>query len=284
MQLFPFLNDAIDGSTFLLLAVLFVLGMKLVERDAKLQVLGKRLALGAFFLFVAITASYRQPSSAEAWVSIILRSLVFAGIVLGAAWTLLPVGAFVYAHTFGALSRRCEDWSKAAGRRAEERKAERERLQREAEWERQRPQREREASESATRAEADARVKAAAQKRREDARAACELAYALAAPEIAARFSKQDFAEFATKYMTDKFPPESVEERAEQLKAIIREHQEKVVPTPKFRSIQELAVWFEERKTEVEAVSDARHRATLLVQLKERYSELTSQLLAELTP
>ena len=284
MQVFPFLNDAIDGSTFLLLIVLFVLGMKLVERDATLQVLGKRLALGAFFLFVAITAIDRQPTDAEAWVAILLRSLIFAGIVLGAAWTILPAGAFVYAHTFGALFRSYEDWSKAAGRRADERKAEREHRQSEAEWERQRPEREREAREAAARAETDARVKAAAQKRREDARAACELAYALAAPEIAARFSKQDFIEFVTKYMTDKFPPESVEERAEQLKAIIRQHQEKVVPTPKFRSIQELAVWFEERKTEIEAVSDARHRATLLVQLKERYSELTSQLLAEMTP
>ena len=284
MQVFPFLNDAIDGSTIFLLVMLCFLGAKLVERDAKLQVLGKRMALGAFFLFVAVTAIDRQPTGAEAWVAIILRSLIFAGIVLGAAWTILPTGAFVYAHTFGALFRSFEESSKAAGHRAEERKAERERRQHEAEWERQRPQREREASESATRAEADARVKAAAQKRREDARAACELAYALAAPEIAARFSKQDFTEFVTKYMTDKFPPESVEERAEQLNAIIRQHQEKVVPTPKFRSIQELAVWFEERKAEIEAVSDDRHRATLLVQLKERYSELTSQLLAEMTP
>lgn len=284
MQLFPFLNDAIDGSMFLLGIVLFFLGTKLVEKDVALQVLGKRIALGAFFLFVAITASDRQPTNAEAWLAILLRSLIFAGIVLGAAWTILPAGAFVYAHTFGTLFRTFEESSKAAGSRAEERKAERERRKRDAEWEHQRPQREREARESAAKAEAETRVKTAAQKRREDARAECELAYALAAPEIAARFSKQDFAEFATKYMTDKFSPESVEERAEQLKAIIRQHQEKVVPTPKFRSIQELAVWFEQRKAEIEAVSDARHRATLLVQLKERYSELTSQLLTEMTP
>ena len=284
MQLFPFLNEAIDGSTFLLGIVLFFLGTKLVEKDVALQVLGNRFALGAFFLFVAITASDRQPTNAEAWVAILLRSLIFAWIVLGAAWTILPVAAFVYAHTFGALFRSFEEGSRAARRRAEERKAEEERRQRDAEWERDRPRREREAHEAALQAEAEARAKGIAQKRREDARAACELAYALAAPEIDCRFSKQDFAEFATKYMTDRFSPEAVEERAEQLKAIIRQHQEKVVPTPKFRSIQELAVWFEQRKAEIEAVSDARHRATLLVQLKERYSELTSQLLTEMTP
>ena len=284
MQLFPFLNDAIDGSTFLLGIVLFFLGVKMVEKDAALHALGKRIALGAFFLFVVLTASDRQPTSAEAWVVILLRSLIFAWIVLGAAWTILPVVAFVYAHTFGALFRSFEESSKAARRRADERKAERERRQRDAEWERTRPQREREARETAAKVETEAQTKSAAQKRREDARAVCELAYALAAPEIASRFSKQDFAEFATKYMTDRFPPESVEERAEQLRAIIRQHQEKVVPTPKFRSIQELAVWFEQRKAEIDAVSDARHRATLLVQLKERYSELTSQLLTEMTP
>jgi hypothetical protein len=124
----------------------------------------------------------------------------------------------------------------------------------------------------------------AAQKRREDARAVCDMAYALVAPEIAGRFSKQDFETFVSKYMTDSFPPEQVEERAVQLKAIIRQHQEKIVPAPKFRSIQDLAVWFEAQKLEIETVQDQRLKATLLVQLKVRYTELTSQLLSEMSP
>ena len=123
----------------------------------------------------------------------------------------------------------------------------------------------------------------AAQKRREDARAACDMAYALAAPEIAARFSKQDFEAFVSKYMTDAFPPDQVEERAVQMKAIIRQHQEKIIPAPKFRSMQDLAVWFEQQKSQLEAISDDRMRSTLLVQLKERYSELTTQMLSELS-
>lgn len=90
MPVFPFLNDAIDGSTFVLLIVLFVLGAKLVERDATLQVLGKRLSLGAFFLFVAIIVIDRQPTGAEAWVAILLRSLVFAGIVRGPRGRFFP--------------------------------------------------------------------------------------------------------------------------------------------------------------------------------------------------
>ena len=124
----------------------------------------------------------------------------------------------------------------------------------------------------------------AAQKRREDARSVCDLAYALVAPEIAGRFSKQDFETFVSKYMTDSFPPEQVEERAVQLKAIIRQHQEKIVPAPKFRSIQDLAVWFEAQKLEIETVQDQRLKATLLVQLKVRYTELTSQFLSEMSP
>ena len=163
MQVFPFLNEAIDGSTFLLLIVLCFLGAKLVERDVTLQVLGKRLALGAFFLFVAITAIDRQPTGAEAWVAILLRSLIFAGIVLGAAWTILPAGAFAYANTFGALFRSFEDWSRNTRRRAEERRSERKRRRADAEWDRTRPQRERAARAAAVRAEAEALVKGTTQ-------------------------------------------------------------------------------------------------------------------------
>ena len=282
MHQFSFLNDPIDGSTFLLLIVLLSLGAKLIERDTTLQALGKRLALGTFFLFVVITASNRQPTGAEAWVAILLRSLIFAGIVLGAAWTVLPVIAFAYAHTFGVLFRTFDDWSRAARRRAEERKTERDRRRRDAQWERDRPRREREAHEAALRAKSEARVKGTAQKRREDARAECDALFSFAAPEIATRFSKQDFTEFVSKYMTDTFSPEVVEERAEQLKGIIRHHWERIEP-PR-QSLKELSEWFEQRMSELQSVPDERLRKTLVVQLKVRYSDLTSTMLSEMSP
>ena len=269
-----------------LIGILVTVGRLFVARDPRLMESGLRVAAGTTVLYAGATLWEEGFSQAAQLARVVMRSLAAGGVVLGPVWIVLAIGAFLYQYYDRLIS--------AAKTRAAARQREREREQREAEvreqqrmeaaeWERARPQREREAQESAAKAEVESRDKSAAQKRREDAGAACELAYALAAPEIASRFSKQDFAEFATKYMTDRFSPESVEERAEQLKAIIRQHQEKVVPTPKFRSIQELAVWFEQRKAEIEAISDARHRATLLVQLKERYSELTSQLLTEMT-
>ncbi len=120
--------------------------------------------------------------------------------------------------------------------------------------------------------------------RRKEARSQCDLLYTLHEIEIRDRFNRAALDAYMQKYMGDAESPETVEQRSAELRAIIHQHREKVAPTPKFRSIQELAVWFEQRKVEIEAVSDDRHRATLLVQLKERYSELTSQLLAEMTP
>ncbi len=173
-------------------------------------------------------------------------------------------------------------WSQTARQRAEQREAEREQRRRNAEWERDRPQREREAHEAALRAETEARVKGTAQKRREDARAECDALFSFAAPEIGTRFSKQDFAEFVSKYMADAASPEVVEERGEQLKGIIRHHWERIEP-PR-QSLKELSEWFEQRMGELQSVPDERLRKTLIVQLKVRYSDLTSNMLTETSP
>ena len=124
--------------------------------------------------------------------------------------------------------------------------------------------------------------KGTAQKRREDARAECDALYALAAPEIGTRFSKQEFSEFVSKYMTDSVLPEVVEERCEQLKGIIRHHWERIEP-PR-QSLKELSEWFEQRMKELESVPDEKLRKTLIVQLKVRYSDLTSTMLTEVSP
>ncbi len=278
MHSFSFLSDPLDGGVFLLLIVLYFLGARLVGGNTRLQLVGKRIALAAFFLFVFVLAGDLKPSTADEWVTILLRSLLFAGIVLGAAWTVLPVIVYVYDHTFGAVFKTMDDWSRAARHRAEER----ERRKRDAQWERDRPRRDRETHEAALRTEAEARVKGTAQKRRDDARVECDALFSFAAPEIATRFSKQDFAEFVSKYMTDTLLPEVVEERAEQLKGIIRHHWERIEP-PR-QSLKELSEWFEQRMSELQSVPDERLRKTLMIQLKVRYSDLTSTMLSEMSP
>lgn len=284
MPPFAFLNDGIDGSTWMLFIVLFVLGVKLVESDGRLQVWGKRCAGGAFFLFIFVQVIEQNPGTAGGWLRIVVRSLIFSGIVLGATWTVLPAAVFTYEHTFGALFRSLDEAAAASRKRADERKRMKEQKLRDEEWERTRPERERQAMEAALQEEARAKLRAAAQKRREDARAACELVYSVVEPEIGKRFSRNDFAQFVAKYMSDNFPPETVEERAEQLKGIIRQHENRSDSPPRERSVQDLATWFEEQKAIIESMPESRERATLLIQLRERYSELTSRLLSELSP
>lgn len=279
---FNILSDPLDIDIFALAAILYFLGAWLVKGNAKLELAGKRIALAAFFLFVALVASEMKPTEVGDWVAVLIRSLVLSGIVLGAGWTVLPLLSFGYANTFGAAFQRMRSWTQAAKRHAEARSADRERRSRDAEWERDRPRREREAHEAALRAEAEARAKGAAQKRREDARSECDALYALAAPEINGRFNKQEFSEFVSKYMTDAVAPEVVEERAEQLKGIIQHHWERIEP-PR-QSLKELSEWFEQRMAELQSVSDERLRKSLIVQLKVRYTDLTTNMLSEMSP
>src|SRR5205085_12217408 len=111
----------------------------------------------------------------------------------------------------------------------------------------------------------------------------CELLYSLYAPEIGGRYPKALFDAFMAKYMGDAHPPEYVEERAEQLRAMVQQHHEKVQPPLQFTTLAEVAAWFQEQKEQIDASPvDAQAKRVLLVQLKERYHELTSTLLEKL--
>lgn len=116
-------------------------------------------------------------------------------------------------------------------------------------------------------------------RRREDARSRCEALYHRHAPEIGARFTRYSFDDYARKYMGDGRDPDEVEERAAQLQAIILDHLERVRPAPTFRSLGDIAAWFEEQKRQLAALPDDRLRETMLARLKARYTELTTEFL-----
>lgn len=119
------------------------------------------------------------------------------------------------------------------------------------------------------------------QRLREEARLECELLYARHASEIGGRFPRTDFEQFIAKYMRDDLTPADVQQRGRQLQMIIQQHVEKIAPPPKFQSLEDLAGWFAEQRRQLEAVADDRMRQALLVQLNERYAELTTQFLEE---
>lgn len=115
-----FLNNDMDLSTFLLLGFLSFFGVRLVQRQPAIRDMGKRIAVGMFFSFTLILVVNRQPADATGWLAILFRALIFAGIVQGAAWTILPAAFLVHRNTFGLAS-------SAIKRRAKEVQAERDR-------------------------------------------------------------------------------------------------------------------------------------------------------------
>jgi hypothetical protein len=166
-------------------------------------------------------------------------------------------------------------------RRRQAEEAEQVRLQRE-EYDRAAPERERAQAEAQRRAESEAHEKASAQIRREDARLVCELLYNLHAPDIGGRLRKAALDDFIKRHMGDERTPEYVEQRSQQLKGIIQQHLDRVRPSPKFTSIEEVARWFREQKQSIEALDvDDRVKKVHLAELSERYAEMTSRLMEE---
>lgn len=125
--------------------------------------------------------------------------------------------------------------------------------------------------------------KSEAQKRRDDARASCEIFYSLHAPEIGSRFTKVMFDDFVRRHMGDERPPEYVEERSRQLREVLQQHLAKCEP-PRPRTLEELAAWFQEQKRQIDGLPDGVNKDALRAQLNARYAEMTSQLLEEMHP
>jgi hypothetical protein len=121
-----------------------------------------------------------------------------------------------------------------------------------------------------------------ASRRRENARARCEMFFTLHAPEIGKRFPKTMFDDHLRRYLGDDRSPDDVEARAEQFLDLLRQQLEKVQPSPKFKTLEDIARWFEEQKRQLDALPEGRERRALLAMLKERYTELTTQFLQEM--
>jgi hypothetical protein len=130
-----------------------------------------------------------------------------------------------------------------------------------------------------------ARTKSVQQNRRERARAACELLYALHAAEISARYPRTEFDAYLQKYMSDTQDPAYVEERAEELKGIIEQQVSKVEPAARRMSLQDLASWYESVRQEIDSSPlPSRQKNVQLAQLSTRYQELVQEVLEEMTP
>ncbi len=280
--------DLVQGdicSTLVLVLLLALVGGAMVGGKPALHQWGKRLAGAAFVAYGVYGSVVFRPADASEWTDVALRGLLAGGLVLGVSWIFLPVVAFGYRHTLGALLPRVRDWSAATRRRSAERRArrdeEQERQRADEEWVRAAPERERTRQET----EARARAQAAEQNRRKDARASCEIFFALHAPEIGKRFSCEMFDDFVARHLGDDHAPEYVEQRAQQLLELLRQHLDKVGAPQKKMALADLAQWFLREKQEIDkAALPPADKEVLLAALEERYTKLQEKFIRGLQP
>ena len=118
-----------------------------------------------------------------------------------------------------------------------------------------------------------------------DARASAALAYSLYAAKIQKRLSQEMFDRFVATYMGDEQPAEDVERRGQELLRTLRQHLEEVEPPDQKRTLEDLARWFSEEKTRIESLPlENKVKRLHVVELTNRYAELSSKLLQRLQP
>ncbi len=125
----------------------------------------------------------------------------------------------------------------------------------------------------------------AANRRRAEARASCELAFATHAAAIKERFTKAMLDDFMARYMGNDHPPEQVESRAEQLRSMIQQHAVKIEEPQKKKSLTDLAAWYLDSRNQIEATDLSRDaKDDLLAQLEHRYAMLQEKYLRGVEP
>jgi len=268
--------------------ILHLVGLQMMGEDRQVNWWTHRLAAVAFVGYSVAGLATWSPRSAWDLVSLVLRAVLAAGLVLTVSRILLAMTFFVYRRTVGAW---WQKWRFFLQRR----RAERERRR---QWEREREnkaseERDRQAREAEDRrqllVEQERQERAAqearkAQRRRDDARARCELLFTLYVPEIGNRFTRPMLDAFLKNYMGNDKSPDEVEERAKQLEEILNQHRSVVRPAPRFKDIEDLAHWYVTEKHRIENLPvDPMFKEQHLVQLHTQYAELTQQVMEQQT-
>jgi hypothetical protein len=269
--------DGASGGELCFLCFVLLIVLPLARQALREAPAGRAWCAG--MMFVAVTGygvATAGPVDPETAVWIGVRGALGAAAAFVVAALLAPLVNGIYGGMRRGVAAAREGLSARAARQAAEarRREEAERQRRDREdWERAAPERERQA-----------RAEAEAERRRCDARAACEYLYHLLAPEIGARFTRAMFDDWLRKYLTDGHPPEVVEERARQLQTLLQQHLAKVERPPTFKTLSELAAWFDRQKRDIDALPDVKLRQRMLAMLKERYEDLAARFLEELQP
>lgn len=112
-----------------------------------------------------------------------------------------------------------------------------------------------------------------ARQRRQEARSGCEMLYNLHAPEIASRLPRSLFDDMVKRLLREELDAELVERKAAELQRLVLQHLERVAPTPKVITLQDVQAWYEEEKQRLAQVNDEDLRDSLLAALHAKYHE-----------
>lgn len=278
------LRDLIDepdlGWLVILISLLAWVGSTMIGGRTDLRARAYRIAAGVFAVYCLYAICAFRPQRAEEFVWVVVRGILASGVALGSASIVMSVVDFL----LRAFITELQNWQRSvrdnlANNRADRENAETLRRERE-QYERLAPERERARQEAA----AHAQLLAQAQKRRATARAECEFLYHLYSPEVEIRFPRSKFDDFVAKYLSDRELPEDVEAHAEQLRTLMDSHVKKSDPRSRFKSLRDLTDWYRDQKAQIDLLSEGSLKASLLALLHARHSELSMQLLEELTP
>jgi len=278
MDTLLYMLDEGDACSLLcLLGVLAFVGAKMADASPVVYQWGWRLAAGAFVGYGLYAGLTFRPLDAEAWLRVVVRGLLAAGLALGPSWVVLSVLVFAGRSLHALVGPRTGASATAANRR-------RERDQRRLQDEALRQHAQQEADRRAQQLQ-QAVAQAEASRRRTDARAAVELEYTRLCSRLGSIFTRDMLKAYFDTYMSDAYPPEDVERRGQELVATLQERLAEKEHTEERTSLEQLDSWYQAEKQQIESSSaDDRLKRRLIAALNVRYADLAASLMENLQP
>lgn len=259
--------DSVDVCSLVVLAAaLNFVGEWACQPQPHLRQRGVSVGVAAFVLLLAV--GLIADGGTDDAVMRLMQAGVVAACVAGAATIALPAVGWLYDTSiekptaqFRSVLRSWDDQRMQGQRQAQEQR-ERE------EWERSRPQREQAQREAAERQRREQEQKASDQRRREAARFQVRLLYDRHAGKIKASFPRKRFDEYVTEYLSDAYPADEVEKRAEELRNMILDFFESTDDDRPQRSLTEIRTDFAGERQLIEASDlDEDTKAAMLADL-----------------
>lgn len=275
-------------SLLFLLCILILAGNTIASRSPDAQRYAARAGYAVFLAYAVLALLHFGFSNPSMIAAVLIRALMLAGIAVGATCCIMPAFLIV------------RDKQRQLVDNAERRRSERERQKNYAANERVRRETDlRDAERRRIQADADAKYRADTEARqrveqdrreKEKARIAqacsrCELLFSLYKADIESRFTRQMLDDFMKKYMHDGVSAETVQQRADELCAIMERHRETVKGKVQPTTIADLAKWFSEQQQLIQdSAAPADVKDNQLVMLGMRYEKLFEDIMRKAQP